>query len=52
MTYDPQDPEGSATAADRGTRSPVLGPPAVVVGCGMATVGFAVVLYFEIRRGS
>lgn len=52
VTYDPRDPEGSATVADRGRWSPVLGSLAVVAGCGMAAVGFAVVLYFEIRGGS
>ncbi|MGY3203769.1 hypothetical protein [Streptomyces sp. TE5632] len=52
VTYDPRDPGGSATVADRGRCSPVPGSLAVVAGCGTAAVGFAVVLYFEIRGGS
>ncbi|WP_338782777.1 DUF3592 domain-containing protein [Streptomyces sp. DG1A-41] len=48
VTYDPRDPEGTATVAGRGSWSPVLQSLALVAGCGMAALGFAVLLYFEI----
>ncbi|MER8222476.1 DUF3592 domain-containing protein [Streptomyces sp. NPDC094143] len=48
VTYDPRDPKGTATVAGRGSWSPVLQSLALVAGCGMAALGFAVVLYFEI----
>jgi hypothetical protein len=48
VTYDPRDPQGTATVAGRGSWSPVLQSLALVAGCGMAALGFAVLLYFEI----
>ncbi|MGC5036833.1 DUF3592 domain-containing protein [Streptomyces sp. DT190] len=51
VTYDPRDPEGTATVAGRGSWSPVLQALALVAGCGMAALGFAVLLYFEIFGG-
>ncbi|MFJ8592764.1 DUF3592 domain-containing protein [Streptomyces sp. NPDC093598] len=51
VTYDPRDPEGTATVAGRGSWSPVLQSLALVAGCGMATAGFAILLFFEITGG-
>ncbi|WOT34607.1 DUF3592 domain-containing protein [Streptomyces coeruleorubidus] len=48
VTYDPRDPQRTATVAGRGSWSPVLQSLALVAGCGMAALGFAVLLYFEI----
>ncbi|MFC9505596.1 DUF3592 domain-containing protein [Streptomyces sp. NPDC057002] len=48
VTYDPRDPRGTATVAGRGSWSPVLQSLALVAGCGMAALGFAILLYFEI----
>ncbi|MFF7855434.1 DUF3592 domain-containing protein [Streptomyces sp. NPDC007904] len=52
VTYDPRDPRGTATVAGRGTWSPVLSALALVTGCGLAALGFATLLWFEIRGGS
>ncbi|NEE22502.1 DUF3592 domain-containing protein [Streptomyces sp. SID7499] len=51
VTYDPRDPEGTATVAGRGSWSPVLQSLALATGCGMAAAGFAPLLYFEITGG-
>jgi hypothetical protein len=51
VTYDPRDPEGTATVAGRGSWSPVLQSLALVAGCGMAALGFAILLYYEISGG-
>ncbi|WP_267974151.1 hypothetical protein [Streptomyces lomondensis] len=40
-----------ATVAGRGSWSPVLQSPALVAGCGMAALGFAVLLCFQITGG-
>ncbi|MGX1560819.1 DUF3592 domain-containing protein [Streptomyces sp. NPDC055506] len=48
VTYDPRDPRGTATVAGRGSWSPVLQSLALVAGCGMAALGFAILLWFEI----
>jgi hypothetical protein len=48
VTYDPRDPRGTATVAGRGSWSPVLQSLALVAGCGMGTLGFAILLWFEI----
>ncbi|WP_031106641.1 DUF3592 domain-containing protein [Streptomyces sp. NRRL S-146] len=52
VTYDPRDPEGTATVAGRGSWSPVLQSLALAAGCGMATAGFAILLGFEITGGN
>ncbi|MEU1006060.1 DUF3592 domain-containing protein [Streptomyces tibetensis] len=52
VTYDPRDPAGTATVAGRGSWSPVLQALALVAGCGMATAGFAMLLFFEITGGN
>ncbi|MEU6469043.1 DUF3592 domain-containing protein [Streptomyces massasporeus] len=52
VTYDPRDPEGTATVAGRGSWSPVLQSLALTAGCGMATAGFALLLCFEITGGN
>jgi hypothetical protein len=51
VTYDPRDPEGTATVAGRGSWSPLLQSLALVAGCGMAALGFAILLYYEISGG-
>ncbi|MEV5355147.1 DUF3592 domain-containing protein [Streptomyces sp. NPDC093516] len=51
VTYDPRDPRGTATVAGRGSWSPVLQSLALVAGCGLAALGFAVLLYAEISGG-
>ncbi|MFF7045097.1 DUF3592 domain-containing protein [Streptomyces massasporeus] len=52
VTYDPRDPEGTATVAGRGSWSPVLQSLALAAGCGMAAAGFAILLCFEITGGN
>ncbi|MET9576739.1 DUF3592 domain-containing protein [Streptomyces massasporeus] len=52
VTYDPRDPEGTATVAGRGSWSPVLQSLALAAGCGMAAAGFAILLGFEITGGN
>ncbi|MFE1248206.1 DUF3592 domain-containing protein [Streptomyces sp. NPDC058766] len=51
VTYDPRDPQGTATVAGRGSWSPVLQAAALVAGCGAAALGFAILLYVEIHGG-
>ncbi|MDN0195442.1 DUF3592 domain-containing protein [Streptomyces sp. S.PNR 29] len=51
VTYDPRDPKGTATVAGRGTWPPVLQSLALTAGCGMAALGFATLLWFEIFGG-
>ncbi|MFJ7332157.1 DUF3592 domain-containing protein [Streptomyces sp. NPDC101116] len=51
VTYDPRDPAGTATVAGLGSWSPVLQSLALVVGCGLAAAGFAILLLFEITGG-
>jgi hypothetical protein len=52
VTYDPRDPAATATVAGRGSWSPVLQALALAAGCGMATAGFAILLFFEITGGN
>ncbi|MFF3453318.1 DUF3592 domain-containing protein [Streptomyces sp. NPDC002730] len=51
VTYDPENPEKTATIASRGSWSPVLQCTALVAGCGMATIGFTTVLLFNVFGG-
>jgi hypothetical protein len=40
VTYEPHDPERTATIAGPGNWAPVIQPIILVAGCGMATLGF------------
>jgi YD repeat-containing protein len=51
VTYDPHDPRGTATVAGRGSWSPVLQALALTAGCGMAALGFTVLLCYEAFGG-
>ncbi|WP_327667259.1 DUF3592 domain-containing protein [Streptomyces sp. NBC_00485] len=51
VTYDPKDPRGTATVAGRGRWSPVLQALALAAGCGMAALGFTVLLCYEAFGG-
>ncbi|MDG9716345.1 DUF3592 domain-containing protein [Streptomyces sp. DH24] len=52
VAYDPRDPRGTATVAGRGSWSPVLLALVLTAGCGMAALGFATLLCYEIIGGS
>ncbi|MFE7166732.1 DUF3592 domain-containing protein [Streptomyces sp. NPDC057616] len=51
VTYDPRDPRGTATVAGRGSWSPVLQSLALTAGCGLAAVGFTILLWHEAFGG-
>ncbi|MFF4981691.1 DUF3592 domain-containing protein [Streptomyces sp. NPDC001046] len=52
VTYDPRDPAGTATVAGRGSWSPVLQALALVAGCTLGALGFAILLYAEFSGGN
>ncbi|MEU6255569.1 DUF3592 domain-containing protein [Streptomyces sp. NPDC047043] len=52
VTYDPRDPQGTATVAGRGSWSPVLQSLALTAGCGMAALGFTILLAYEAFGGN
>jgi hypothetical protein len=51
VTYDPRDPQGTATVAGRGTWSPVLQALVLTAGCGLAALGFTILLCYEAFGG-
>lgn len=51
VTYDPLDPQGTATVAGRGSWSPVLQSLALTAGCGLAALGFTILLCHEAFGG-
>jgi hypothetical protein len=51
VTYDPRDPRGTATVAGRGSWSPVLQSLALTAGCGLAALGFMILLCYEAFGG-
>lgn len=52
VAYDPRDPRRTATIAGRGSASPILQSLALVAGCGLAAVGFAVLFFVQLIGGS
>ncbi|MFC9908799.1 DUF3592 domain-containing protein [Streptomyces sp. NPDC059862] len=51
VTYDPRDPQGTATVAGRDSWSPILQSLALTAGCGMAALGFTTLLLYEVFGG-
>ena len=51
VAYDPRDPRRTATIAGRGSSAPVVQSLTLVVGCGLATVGFTALFLFELLGG-
>ncbi|MET8247728.1 DUF3592 domain-containing protein [Streptomyces sp. NPDC005202] len=52
VTYDPRDPQGTATVAGRGSWSPVLQALALTAGCGLAALGFTTLLLYQVLGGT